>query len=220
MPRLLAIAGVLLVVLAFVAAPANVQAGLITSHMTDQEMLQIMPDPELAFTSEGRIGDRTGVATFELDIGRTTAAPSQTAQYGWQSGVSEPFEVSYDAGTNTATFSLGGVTLTYEPDRYFNEVFVRTRATEAGSDAWVGDLVLEGVTVGDVSQAVGVNGTDILRVSGATLSDGFTLTGVAVLTWSDPVPTQSRLAFQIKVGAVPASALESKTWGEIKALYN
>jgi hypothetical protein len=130
-------------------------AELFTSHVTDSEMLLLMPEDELSFTAEGRIG---GVSTFELDLGRTTAVPAQTAEYGWQSGVPEPFTVAYDAGTNTASFSLGGVVLSYQPDRYFNEIFVRTRAVDDGCAATVSDIVLEGEAVADLSQATGPEG--------------------------------------------------------------
>lgn len=213
-------AGIVLVGLLLLGASAEmVQADLITAHLTDQQMLQLMPESELSATAEGRIGDRGGAATFELDLGRLTSAPSQTAQYNWQSGVVEPFSVSYDAFLNTVTYTLGGVTLTYQPDRFFNEVFVRTRATASGSIAVVQDLMLEGVPVTDISQATGPSATDVLRISGGDLYDGFSLTGTAVLTWVAPVPTQSQLAFQIKVGAVPANPVDEPTWGRLKALF-
>lgn len=212
--------GVVLLVLLLLGTSAGaVQADLITSHLTDQQMLQLMPDPELSFAAEGRIGDRGGAATFELDLGRTTAAPSQTAQYNWQSGAAEPVAVSYDAFLNTVTYTVGGVTLTYQPDRFFNEVFVRTRAVAGGAAATVNDLVLEGTAVGGISRAAGPDATDILRISGGDLYDGFSLTGTAVLTWVAPAPTQSQLTFQVKVGAVPANPIDEATWGRLKALF-
>ncbi len=213
-------AGSAVLALLTLAASAGIcRADIVTSHLTDYLMLQLMPESELSFTGEGRIGDRGGAATFELDLGRTTAAPSQTAQYDWQSGVAERFSLSYDAFMNRVTYTLGGVTLTYQPDRFFNDVFVRTRATQGGTVAVVQDLVLEGVAVAEASQAMGPNATDILRISGGSLHDGFTLTGTAVLTWQAPAPTQSNLAFQIKVGAVPVNPIDEITWGRLKALY-
>ncbi|MBM3308319.1 MAG: hypothetical protein FJY74_08335 [Candidatus Eisenbacteria bacterium] len=210
--------GMLLVPSLLVFAGAA-QAVLVTQHLTDQQMLALMPESELSFTAEGRIGDRGGVATFELDIGRLTSSPSQTAQHNWQSGRTEPLTVAYDAFLNTASFTLGGVTLTYQPDRYFNEIFVRARAGQSGSSLAVSNLVLEGLPVGDVSQATGPSATDVLRISGANLYDGFSLTGTAVLSWQDPAPTQSNLAFQIKVGAVPANPIDEATWGRLKAIF-
>jgi len=75
-----------------------------------------------------------------------------------------------------------------------------------------------GVSVGDVSSAVGP-GLDILWISGAALSDGFTLTGTATLAWTGTPPTQSRLAFQIKVAKLAVVGTEDESWGGIKALY-
>jgi hypothetical protein len=82
----------------------------------------------------------------------------------------------------------------------------------------VGDLVLNGGSVGDVSSAVGP-GLDILWISGAPLSNGFILTGTATLAWIGPAPTQSRLAFQIKVAKLSVVGTEDESWGGIKALY-
>jgi hypothetical protein len=73
--------------------------------------------------------------------------------------------------------------------------------------------------VGDLSAASGPDGLDILAVSGIDLSQGFTLTGVAVLTWTGSAPTQSRLAFQIKIGNAPTVPAEKNTWGKIKGIY-
>jgi len=202
-----------LVILASVPA----SAGIVTRHVaTDAEMLAYIQN--IAFVAEGRIGDRGGVATFELDLGDDTGNPYTTAQYPWQSAVAEPFTVTYNNPTNVATFTLGGKTLTYSPGVSFKEFFVRTRATELNSSIQVYDLVLNGVSVGDISSATGP-GLDILAVSGVDLFQGFTLTGIAVMTWTGTPPSQSRLAFQIKVGNAPTVPAEETSWGRIKGLY-
>jgi hypothetical protein len=169
--------------------------------------------------AEGRIGDRGGAATFELDLGDNTGNPAATAQYPWLSGVAEPFTLTYDKVTNVVTFTLGGRILTYSPAVSFREFFVRTRAVDASASVQVVDLVLNGQGVGDVSAATGPDDLDILAVSGVDIYQGFTLTGVAVLTWTGTAPTQSRLAFQIKVGNAPTVPVEESSWGRIKGLY-
>jgi len=210
----ISIAITLLVVLA--ALPA--WADIVTRHVaTDAEMLSYIQN--IAFIGEGRIGDRGGAATFELDLGDNTGNPATVAQYPWQSGVAEPFTLGYDKVTNVATFTLGGRVLTYSPSVSFKEFFVRTRAVDANTNVHVYDLVLNGENVGDVSAATGPDDLDILAVSGVDLSQGFTLTGIAVLTWTATPPTQSRLAFQIKVGNAPTVPAEKSTWGKIKGLY-
>lgn len=204
----------LLVVLA--ALPAS--ADIVTRHVaTDAEMLSYIQN--IAFVAEGRIGDRGGAATFELDLGDNTGNPATTAQYPWQSGVVEPFTLVYDKVANVATFTLGGRVLTYSPSVSFKECFVRARAVDANTSVRVYDLVLNGESLGDLSAATGADGLDILAVSGVDLSQGFTLTGIAVLTWTSAPPTQSRLAFQIKIGNAPTVPAEKSTWGNIKGMY-
>lgn len=195
--------------------PAVVSSAITTSHIpSDAELVAMLSDT--MFVSEGRIGDLGGAATFELDLGQDTGAPFVTAQYDWQSGVTEPFSISYDAGTSMVTFILGGVTLTYTTPWFdFDQVFVRTRAVNEGSSVTVSDIVIDGESVMDQSQATG-NGLDNLWIQGAILNDGFTLTGNAVLTWTGAAPTQSRLAFQIKVGKLGIVSTEESSWGRIK----
>jgi hypothetical protein len=192
-------------------------ADITTSHIaSDAEMLEMLTDT--MFVSEGRIGDRGGAATFELDLGDDTGAPATTAHYDWQSGAVEPFTVSYNPGTGEVTFSLGGIVLSYiTPYWDFEQIFVRCRAVNDGSWIRVDNLVIDGETVGDQSYAAG-NGLDILWIHGASLSDGFVLTGDATLAWTGTPPRNSRLAFQIKVGNLGIIATENSTWGRIKSM--
>jgi hypothetical protein len=185
---------------------------------TDTELLAIISDT--VFVAEGRIGDLGGAATFELDLGQSTAAPSVTAQYAWTSGQAEPFTLTYNNMTGLVMFTIGGKMLSYTtPFDVFGDIFVRTRAVDEGNSVVVQNLVLDGQSVGDASAAVGANGLDILWISGAALSDGFTLTGSATIAWTGSVPTQSRLAFQIKVAELSIIGVESDSWGEIKEFY-
>lgn len=205
----------LLVITSFSVASAQIT----TEHIeTDLEMLQYLSDT--LFVSEGRIGDRGGAATFELDIGNDTGAPAQTAQYNWISDQEEPFTVTYDSGTGQVTFSLGGITLYYTTPYFdFDEIFFRTRAVDAGTSVRVTDLVIDGETVGDESYADEYDGLDILWVRGVNLNDGFVISGTATLSWIGTPPTQSRLAFQVKVGKLGIIEAEDASWGEIKSLF-
>jgi hypothetical protein len=208
-----------MLVIALIALLATGAFSLTTQHLaTDTEMLALISDT--IFVAEGRIGDLGGAATFELDLGQSTAAPSTTAQYGWVSGQVEAFTLCYDNVTGLVTFTLGGKTLNYTtPFPVFGDIFVRTRAVDDGKSVVVQDLVLDGQNVGDVSSAVGADDLDILWISGGTLSDGFTLTGTATLAWTGAPPSQSRLAFQIKVAKLSIIGVENDTWGGIKALF-
>ena len=198
-------------------AASTAQATLVTSHLgTDAAMFAL--SPTFSFVAEGRIGDRAGAATFELDLGQDTGAPFTTAQYGWVSGQVEAFSLTYDASTHGVTFILGGRTLNYTASGALSDIFIRTRESFAGSSLSVDNLVLNSVAVGDQAGSVGP-GLDILRISGAPLAAGFTLSGNATLSWAGSAPTQSNLAFQIKVGSLPTTPSDATTWGRIRRLY-
>lgn len=205
--------------LALALAPLTADAVIQTGHFTtDAEMLALLSDS--LFVAEGRIGDLGGAATFELDLGQSTAAPAVQAQYPWQNGQAEPFTLGYDAGSRLVTFSLGGRTLTYVTEfSNFGVVYVRTRAVESGTAVTVGTLALDGAPLGAASSAAGQDGLDILWITGAPLESGFTLAGVAALSWGAVIPGQSRLAFQIKVARLNVVPAAEATWGDVKNLY-
>ena len=208
-----------LLALAVVLAPSPTHAVLTTSHIaTDAEMLAILTN--LVAVAEGRIGDRGGAATFELDLGQDTGAPFVTANDNWVSGQVEPFSLGFNHITNVLTFQLGGHTLQYSPGPNMEEFFIRTRSTKDGATVLIDNLVLDGEVLGDQSQAVGPDALDILRIHGADFTDGFLLTGDATLSWGATLPNNSHLAFQIKVGSEdnPTPAATS-TWGRMKELY-
>jgi hypothetical protein len=201
--------------------PTAASAALTTSHIaTDADMLAILNN--LVIVAEGRIGDQGGAATFEHDLGQDTGAPAVTAQHTWPNGVVEPFTLSYDAGLNEVTFAIGGNMLKYTPGPNFNLVVVRTRATQDLTNCMVNNMVLDGMVVGDQSSASGPDpgGKDILLIEGASLEDGFALTGDARLTWGGDRPRNSHLAFQIKVGSHEGTVqAEDSSWGQLKSLY-
>ena len=194
-------------------------SALTTSHLgTDAEMLGLLSDT--LFVGEGRIGDGAGAATFEVDLGGDFGDPDQTAQYDWPNESAVSWTLTYDHVTYLATFTVDDVVLSYvSPLAGFTEIFLRTRAVNADSDIIVDNLVLDGENVNDVSNAVGSNGLDILWISGAILLDGFTLTGQTTMSWTGTPPTQSRLAFQIKIGTIKTVPTKGSTWGGVKALY-
>ena len=198
---------------------ASPSVALTTSHLSsDAQFLALAP--VIAFVAEGRIGDRGGAATFELDLGKETSAPATQAQYDWQSAQTEPFTLAYISGSGLVSFTLGGHTLQYVASGTLTDIFVRTRAINDGSSVSVTDLVLDGTNVGDISSCNALTGVDYLRILGGGLADGFVLTGNAVLQWTGTAPTQSRLAFQIKVGTTDNSVgVQPVAWESVKALY-
>jgi hypothetical protein len=210
---------ILIAVTLITAAAATAAACPSTQHYTtDQQLFDVLDG--IAFVAEGRIGDRGGAATFELDLGQDTGAPDVQENYDWSSGVTEPFSLTYDSGSNTVTFSLGGRTLQYQPLVGFEDMFIRCRAVDANTQVSVDNLFLDGCPVADQASADGNgSGLDILALTGIQLDQGFTLTGNATLTWTGTAPSQSRLAFQIKVGNTPQVGIESRPWSAIKLIY-
>jgi hypothetical protein len=203
-----------------VLAAAAAQADPVTEHLdNDAELVAALTDT--LFVAEGRGGDGAGVATFELDLGPDSGAPAATAQYGWVSGQPEPFSITYDAGNGDIEFTLGGEVLSYStPYPEFGDMFIRTRAVDDGSAVVVDDLVLDGFAIMDQSSAASPGGgLDILWIKQAELSDGFTLTGTATLTWTDTLPGQSRLAFQVKTARLGAVDNATASWGSWKASF-
>lgn len=210
---------VLPLLFALLSAPARAACPTASHLSSDAAFQALQPEAGITCVAEGRIGDRSGAATFELDLGRSTAAPVTTAQYGWISGQPEPFTLSYSNGTGVVTFQLGGQTLTYSPTATFTDLFIRTRASFAGTLVTVSNLLLDGCVIADQSNAPG-SGIDYLRLQGGNLMGGFTLTGIVTMSWDATPPTQSNLAFQIKFGTpTPPLPVESAGWGSLKARF-
>jgi len=164
---------------------------------SDNEMNELLGD--IAFVAEGRIGDRGGFATHELNLHESDPGdPQVTDQFDWLSGVPEPFELVYDAAASLVNFTVGDRTLTQTYDNPFSDFFLRTRATQEGSSMRLGNLQLDGVDIDGESHAIAdTGGLDILRISDVTGS--FQLLGESTMTWQETPPVQSQLAFQIKV---------------------
>jgi hypothetical protein len=193
-------------------------AALTVDHIaTDAELLTMLSDT--LFVSEGRIGNNALNGDFEVDLGGDTAAPEEIGQYVWPNGTPVDWSLTYDHLTHLVTFTVDAIELQWVSQlEGYTDIFVRTRAVDDGTSITVGDLVLDGETVGDVSAAVG-DGLDILWIGEGTLDDGFTMTGTANLSWSGTPPLHSRLAFQIKVGKLAPVATEAVTWSGVKDLY-
>src|SRR3990172_741658 len=159
--------------------PKYAHAAIVTTHYATDPAMQNIP-----FEAEGRIGDRGGAATFELDIGPTTATPAQTAQYAWRKGVTEPFILTYNNITGVVSFTVGEKILTYipvTPITVSSDIYILTRATSSfgmtSSSIVLNNLVLNGIPVVDSStSSYPGGGLDILEISGENLAHGFTLT--------------------------------------------
>ncbi len=194
-------------------------ASLVTSHIaSDSELAALLPDP--ACVAEGRYGNRETGGIHELSIGREADDPSMTGQHTWSKGEDFFFTFSYYTGTELAALTLGEGAVTYAPIGPFTEIFIRVRATVKGGSVLVTGLGLNGEAVNDSSASDGTrSGTDILRIQGGVLSDGFKLSGTVRFDW-DRTPGESELLFQIYTGRPDlVTRTESHSWGAVKKMF-
>jgi hypothetical protein len=175
----------------------SVEAFTLNHLSSDSEMNALMQD--IAFVAEGRIGDRSGTTTHELNLHESDPGhPQVTDQFNWLSGVAQPFELLYDAVSHLVHFTVGDRTLTQTYTNPFSDFFLRTRATQAGSSMLLSNLQLDGVFLNAQSHAIAdTGGLDILQIS--DVMNSFKLKGESTMTWQGTPPVQAQLAFQIKV---------------------
>ena len=175
----------------------------------DDQLRAILPEQNIVVVAEGRIGNDALNGDFELDLGQSTGAPAEIAQYDWGNGETVSFTFSVSAG-GAAWFEVVNedeeavrlpVAGAFNASGEFDTIFVRTFASKADSSVVVDNLTLDGQGVGS-SSAHGAGGLGILWIQDRDeIANGFTLTGNATLTWDEAnMPLRSHLAFQIKVG--------------------
>lgn len=170
-------------------------------------------NPNLAFVAEGRIGSNTiGGNTYELDFhGTNPSNPTQTSAQGefkWSNGGATAFSLSYDALTKAIVYTVGNVILkSVANSNPVTDIFIRTRAVNANTSILANNLLLNGIAVPGSSLAASAgDGIEYLRLSGLNPLKNFSLTGESIMSWSGAAPTQSRLAYQIKVGTALAGS--------------
>ncbi len=190
----------------------------LTNLSSDREMDALLP--KISFVAEGRIGDRGGFSTHELNLHEEDpGSPQVTEQFNWLNGKTEAFELTYNAESNLVKYIIGAKTLSYAYNQPFSDIFLRTRAIDAGASIVVDKLVLDDQNINASSTATGeVKGLDILRIS--DIAKSFRLAGNVTMSWTDEAPRNSRLAYQIKIGTptlVPPK--ENKRIPEPSSIY-
>jgi hypothetical protein len=196
--------------LAALAFVAGASAAFSTSRLATDAQMNALID-QMSFVAEGRVGNRATNGTFELDLHQSDPGIIDAqGQYAWQNGATVPFTVTYAAATGLVVFTIDGVTISHVYNNPFTDVFMRTRATVADTMILLDNLEINGMPLGDVSQAVNPGaGIDILRVEGLDSSMNMTVTGDVTLAWGATAPSNSQLAFQMKFATVipsPAGA--------------
>ncbi|MFM2063695.1 MAG: hypothetical protein RLZZ507_3366 [Cyanobacteriota bacterium] len=188
---------------------------------TDFNLLLDNGDFKELFVAEGRIGNNAGNGTQELSINQDVQAlinPGQPVvqdQLNWVNGKLWDFSLQYDgsqvtyklfeSGNSTATKTLYSTQFTGPA----TDIFLRTRARDNNSSTTsnsitLSDLVFNGTSIGNLS-SLGSATRDIDYLHLSNITTNFTLTGKTSFNWTGTAPTNSHLAFQIKVGTSPKS---------------
>lgn len=180
---------------------------LFTPLDTDQDVNALELDEVL--TAEGRIGTNgANGGDFEFDLGPSTAAPAQTAQYTWNTNQLVDFSLNYNPITGDTLFSTpaGDLEYTVPGGGPLVALAIRVRATtqRPGISVVLSDILVDGAAYGTTLTASNPgDGVNNLLIEGSELADGFTLSGKALMVFDPSNPPQrSNLAFQIK-GFVP-----------------
>lgn len=196
--------------LPLVVAASSAHANWITSNLdTDTDFINARDSEGLTevWVAEGRIADNLATGDHEADLGPDTGAPADDHDFIWGNNQAIPFTLTYDAGTNTLEYAIGGGLMSYQPTDAANEMFIRVRATNnfPSMSVELTDLIIDGKPVGSdiATNNTSADGVEYLRISGGALESGFSMTGNAKLVWDDSdAPRGSHLAFQIK-GTIP-----------------
>ncbi|MBK1990103.1 PEP-CTERM sorting domain-containing protein [Sphaerospermopsis aphanizomenoides BCCUSP55] len=189
---------------------------------TDFNLLLDNGDFKELFVAEGRIGNNAGNGTQELSINRDVRAAEKPGQpiiqdqLTWGNGKLWDFKLQYDGSKVTYEIFESGnsaaakILSTTEFTGPATDIFLRTRARDnttstTSNSITLSDLVFNGTSIGNLS-SVGSATKDIDYLHLSNITTNFTLTGKTSFSWTGATPTNSNLAFQIKVGTSPQSA--------------
>jgi hypothetical protein len=188
----------------FLAAnPAQAFTLVDRSGFTDGDFNNLLSNGEFTelFVAEGRIGNNSlNTAERELGINTSTGLPVASGQRIWGNGTPVDFTLEYTG--SQVDYSVNGQTLSSTAfSAITNSIFLRTRAAD-DSSLTLSNLFFNGMAIGqNLLSSVSGTGSDIDYLQISNISSPFTLTGQILMSWTGTIPTNSRLAYQIKVGS-------------------
>jgi hypothetical protein len=207
-------------VLALLAGAAGARGELNLGHLRDEAQAVKAAQANggaIRFTAEARVANAGG---WSLGARRLPGdPPTSTAVFDWPNGTPVPFVLSYDGRRTVSLTVFQGdrqAVAAYESDKLadWDELFVSAAAAGADTRAALAGLRLGDVPVKDAPAAADPpGGQDVLRIQGADLVHGFTLTGAIVLRWWSARPEGSDLHvlfWGAKAGAPPAGQRPSR----------
>ncbi len=179
---------------------------LVPAHLADATAIPnlLAAGGAIRFATEARIGRSSEweLAMMREPFVTTDGTFNSTDFDDWTSSAHVSFTLTYD-GANQVRMKLSRGSArasianlpAHDLVGDFDELYLRTRATNSGSRIVVDNLVLDGLPVDGTSSAINLIGDarDVLRIRGGRLGDGFTLTGRITLHWTGTKPKGSQL---------------------------
>jgi hypothetical protein len=191
-----------------IAAPASAfTLGGALSAQTFEDL-----NPNVDISAESRWGSGSvGGNTFELDLHKVNDGGGfynvDQKEFGWQSGEAVDFALDFDG--SQLTYTVGGTILSTSTvaDNY-SELFIRTAAYTQDSSIQLQNLSFtngSSAALGDLGSACAIGEScgflDAEYFHIKDIAGAFSLTGQSILTWGATNPSQSRLAYQVKLVA-------------------
>lgn len=192
--------------LSFVSGVASAATVTSLPNFTDDQFDGLIDSGKFTelFVAEGRIGNAQTSGDREFGLNNANGTPVAEAQYAW--GSNQPVNFTLEYTGSTVKYTVAGIELTGNFSGSVDTIYLRTRETPK-SNIQIDMLQLNGMNLlleGTSDPAISAPGdsdpddVDYLLIK--NISQPFTLTGRANLSWTEPRPSASQLAYQIKVG--------------------
>ncbi|PSF39507.1 hypothetical protein C7H19_01585 [Aphanothece hegewaldii CCALA 016] len=210
--------GVMLIPTVVRAATFNTLSGYTDTNFNNDKNNGLFQED---WVTEGRAASNNWDQAIWNWTNNTTFPSSTAAQAStpWPKNVSVPITITYNNGNasfsfNNQTISANNVTEAARFPNGLNTIYIRTRSNNDGST-----IQLNNISITDSLGTFTTNlnalsnnslNVDYLKIEG--INGNFTLTANATFGWTtSSSPTDSRLAFQVKMGANPQAVPEPLT---------
>jgi hypothetical protein len=180
-----------LATLGLFTSPVAAHALSLSTVSSETELEALMSQP--ALIAEGQFGS--------ISLNTYTQAESNI-DFAWSNGEKQPLSLSYDG--STVRYTVGEQTLEAKIDGFFKDIFIYIKAAEDSTSLLLKNLVLtDSDTTLSISGIAASSPNQKLTIFGFhDISEGFTLTGNAIMSWLNPLQNPANLTYQIQVGNV------------------
>ncbi|NEO27501.1 MAG: PEP-CTERM sorting domain-containing protein [Kamptonema sp. SIO4C4] len=202
-----------LTTIGLLAGASNANAFTFGGNYNGQEFEDL--GVEIPWAAESRIG-RVGDHEINIHDSANDANNRVQANYDdWRHAEAVDFALTFDSGSDTLTYTVGGVEIskTAVTQDNFSDLYIRSSARVEGSSMMVNNLFLEDSTMASAidgfssatcevvdGEKVGCGYFDADYLHIADIVGDFTLTGQSTMRWeAGKKPQNSQLAYQIKL---------------------